>query len=91
MSLERVKVSGPVSQMTMLRNNLLANPLDGVEIEPIAEAPNDPLDPRPLGMEPEVYFFVCFAAHLSASLVHDYIARWRTGGPPPQDAHGERK
>jgi hypothetical protein len=80
MAYERIRISGSLSQMTKLRETLLANPIADVKVEPIAEAHNDPLNPQPLGMEPQVYFFVAFAAHLTAAVVHDYVNKWRTSG-----------
>lgn len=80
MASERIRISGPLSQMTKLRDTLLSNPMADVKVEPIVEAHNDPLNPQPLGMDPHVYFFVAFAAHLTAAVVHDYVNTWRTSG-----------
>jgi hypothetical protein len=69
----RIVVSGPLSSITTLHRQMAAGKLDGVELTGIAEKPRDPLDPKPLGLEPLTYFVVVFTGHLAASFVHQWI------------------
>ncbi len=72
----RITVSGPLSSIATLREQMEADKIDGVELTNIVEKSlddDDPLATNPLGMEPLTYFIVVFAAHLSASVVHDWV------------------
>ncbi len=69
----KIVISGSLSSINTLREQMIGEKLHGLELTQIAEKPRDPLNPKPLGMEPLTYFVVAFAAHLSASVVHHWI------------------
>jgi hypothetical protein len=75
MSTEQLKIAGPKSVVEAMRRELENERFDGVQLEDVAEERNDPLESKPLGLEPLVYFVVIVSGHLSASLIHDWIKK----------------
>ena len=69
-------LSGSQSTIEYIRNEMVENNTELISLTPIYEKKCDPFKPKPLGMEPLVYFCVVFAAHFTADLAVDFTKRY---------------
>ena len=68
-----VRIHGIKSKIESFREELNKDLSAEAQLGEIHETPRKPLSREPLGMDPLVYFFVSFGAHLAADVVGGFI------------------